>query len=471
MPNGQSSNAADFFSLLAAAQQQLDAGFAHLPPNTQPALNESAAAILQETATRLQDNFPYAHPLYAGQMLKPPHPIARAAYALAMSINPNNHALDGGRASSAMELEAVAALAKMFGLPQHLGHLTSGGTFANLEALWVAGQLHPDKTIAASTQAHYTHRRITSVLNLPFIAIQTDAHGRMDITALEQALATQNIGTVVATLGTTATGAVDPLDQLLALQQRYNFRIHVDAAYGGYFTLASNLSPETRAAFSAIPQADSIVIDPHKHGLQPYGCGAILFRDPTVGLLYKHDSPYTYFSSPDLHLGEISLECSRAGASAVGLWATQRLLPYTPTGEFARDLEASRQAAVSLHGRLASDSCFLTLTAPPQLDIVCWAISAPTLAASSNLAKAIFTAAAKLDLHLALATLPVGLFPSDAWPDHANHSETVTCLRSVLMKPEHLIWIDQIWQRLLSAASSEIPVNTSFAPTSESIRP
>src|SRR5471032_1180182 len=100
--------------------------------------------VLMETAARLADNFPYGHPLYAGQMLKPPHPIARAAYALAMSVNPNNHALDGGRASSAMELEAVAALAKMFGFPQHLGHLTSSGTIVNLEALWVAGQLHPD---------------------------------------------------------------------------------------------------------------------------------------------------------------------------------------------------------------------------------------------------------------------------------------------------------------------------------------
>jgi tyrosine decarboxylase / aspartate 1-decarboxylase len=454
-------NPADFFSRLADAQHRLDEGFSNLPRIPQPTLDENAAAILHEAATRLHDNYPYAHPLYAGQMLKPPHPIARAAYALAMSINPNNHALDGGRASSAMELEAVAALAKMFGLPQHLGHLASGGTFANLEALWVAGQLRPGKTIAASTQAHYTHSRITSVLNLPFAAIQTDAQGRMDITALEQALKTQNIGTVVATIGTTATGAVDPLDQILTLQHQYNFRIHVDAAYGGYFTLASNLSPETRAAFAAIPQADSIVIDPHKHGLQPYGCGAILFRDPTVGLLYKHDSPYTYFSSPDLHLGEISLECSRAGASAVALWATQRLLPYTPAGEFARNLEASRQAAINLHERLTSDQRILTLAHPPQLDIVCWSIAAPTPAESSSLAHNIFTAAAKLDLHLALVTLPLDLFPSTAWPDHANRSETVTCLRSVLMKPEHLPWLDQIWQRLDSAVSSQIPVNTS----------
>ena len=73
------------------------------------------AAVLEETAHRLGDNYPYFHPLYAGQMLKPPHPVARAAYALAMKINPNNHARDGGRASSAMEMEAVGEIAGMFG--------------------------------------------------------------------------------------------------------------------------------------------------------------------------------------------------------------------------------------------------------------------------------------------------------------------------------------------------------------------
>src|SRR4030095_12603892 len=113
---------------------------------------------------------------------------------------------------------------------------------------------------------------------------------------------------------------------------------HVDAAYGGYFVLAGNLEPRTRAAFARIPDADSIVIDPHKHGLQPYGCGCVLFRDPSVGRLYKHDSPYTYFSSDALHLGEISLECSRPGAAAVALWATHKLLPPVRGGAFAQGL-------------------------------------------------------------------------------------------------------------------------------------
>ena len=447
-----------FFELLAEAQRRLDDGYTGLPAKPTPSLGEAASAILNEVAVKLRDNYPYAHPLYAGQMLKPPHPIARAAYTLAMSVNPNNHALDGGRASSAMEIEAVAALAEMFHWPDHLGHLTSGGTFANLEALWVAGQLAPGKSIAASDQAHYTHSRISGVLGLPFITIPSDETGRIDLRALEALLQTRNIGTVVVTLGTTATGAVDPLDEILKLQQRHNFRIHVDAAYGGYFTLAANLSPETRAAFDAIPQADSIVIDPHKHGLQPYGCGCILFRDPAVGCFYKHDSPYTYFSSKDLHLGEISLECSRAGASAVALWATQQLLPYIPGGIFAQNLEFSRFAALELHRRLVASPHFVTPASSPKLDIVFWAVNSPNSQLSSALAQRIFDEAARRDLHLALAKLPTRLFPLGTWPQ-AEQTETVTCLRSVLMKPEHFPWIDQIWQRLDAAASTSMPSN------------
>ena len=86
---------------------------------------------------------------------------------------------------------------------------------------------------------------------------------------------------------------------------------------------------------------------------------AFFFRDASVGRFYKHDSPYTYFTSNELHLGEISLECSRAGASAVALWATQRLLPLTPGGDFALGLAASRDdssnvRAFTAHTRISS---------------------------------------------------------------------------------------------------------------------
>jgi tyrosine decarboxylase / aspartate 1-decarboxylase len=442
--------------LLAGAVPQLEAAFRHLPPQTAPApAFEEMAAVLSQVAERMSDNYPYFHPLYAGQMLKPPHPLARAAYALAMAINPNNHALDGGRASSRMEVEAVREIARMFDWTDYLGHLTSGGTFANLEALWIAGQLAPGKRVVASEQAHYTHGRISGVLGLPFSSVTADRAGCMDVAALESTLREGDVGTVVVTLGTTATGAVDPLHHVLALRSTYPFRVHVDAAYGGYFKLISTLGEEATRAFACVAQADSIVVDPHKHGLQPYGCGCILFRDPTVGRFYKHDSPYTYFTSNDLHLGEISLECSRAGASAVALWATQQLLPLITNGDFASGLRSSREAAVLLHKKICADSRFLSPFAP-QLDILVWAVRAATTASSSRLAEQIFTAAAHENLHLALAQLPSQFFPSGSWADQ-DQKGSVTCLRSVLMKPEHLGWLDAIWGRL-SQVTNEVLV-------------
>jgi tyrosine decarboxylase/aspartate 1-decarboxylase len=405
--------------------------------------------VLKEVAERLKDNYPYGDPLYAGQMLKPPHDVARRAYELALPINPNNHALDGGRASSAMEKEAVAALARMIGWDTQLGHLCGGGTMANLEALWIAGQLQPGKTVLASTQAHYTHQRIAGVLGLAFETIPCDRAGRMDVPALARRLAAGGVGTVVATMGTTATGAVDPLDAIVELRGRHDFRIHADAAYGGYFLLVNDLDAPTRRAFDRIAEAASVVIDPHKHGLQPYGCGCVLFRDPSVGRLYYHDSPYTYFTSTEMHLGEISLECSRPGAAAVALWATQRLFPLVPDGEFAKGLANGRAAALDLYERLRKDGRFVTGSAP-ELDILVWAPRAKRISEASALSQRIFDEAAGRHLHLALVTLPVHLIDLE---DMQRDRDTIICLRSVLMKPEHREWVDRIWA-ILDAATT-----------------
>jgi tyrosine decarboxylase/aspartate 1-decarboxylase len=443
----------DSLDILRQALGKLEAGFAKLPPNSAFAPEmASVADVLDAVAERLQDNYPYFHPLYAGQMLKPPHPVARLAYALAQWINPNNHALDGGRASSAMEIEAVSELARMFGWTKHLGHLTGGGTMANLEALWVAGQLAPGKAILVSEQAHYTHKRVSGVLQLKCEALPCDEHARMDLAALQERLSRDNVGTVVATMGTTATGSVDPLEEILELKKRYEFRVHCDAAYGGYFGLAVNLAPETRRAFDSLRDADSIVIDPHKHGLQPYGCGCVLFRDPGVSRLYKHDSPATYFSSKELHLGEISLECSRPGASAAALWATQRLLPLEKGGEFAKGLENCREAALDFYGKIAGDPRFIAAF-PPELDIVVFAPRAGSISQSSVLTRKIFDAAAKRNLHLAVAELPVQFFEGSLIGTKKDGA-WMTCLRSVLMKPEHREWLGRIWA-ILSEAVDE----------------
>ena len=433
------------------AVRKLDAGFAGLPEFSSNLPSEKQLAdVLNATADRLQDNYPYFHPLYAGQMLKPPHPVARLAYALAMWVNPNNHALDGGRATSAMEKEAVAEIAAMFGGRNFLGHLCGGGTMANLEALWVAGQLQPGKKILASEQAHYTHRRISGVLRLDFESVPADSLGRMDVEELKNHLGRGEVGTVVVTMGTTATGSVDPLPEILSLREKYGFRIHADAAYGGYFVMAQNLEAPAKAAFARMDEVDSIVVDPHKHGLQPYGCGCVLFRDPSVGRLYKHDSPYTYFTSTELHLGEISLECSRPGAAAAALWATQKLLPLVRGGEFVRGLERGRSAALALHRKLKANEQFVTAFVP-ELDILVFAPRATSVSEMCARSRLTFAAAATHGLHLAVAELPVSFLEPELDASVGRDRETLTYLRSVLMKPEHLDWVDRISEILTSS--------------------
>ncbi len=442
--------------LLRQMSERMQVGFGTMPEYERK-LDDSRqlSEVLQATALRMQDNFPYFHPLFAGQMQKPPHAVARLAYCLTLLLNPNNHSLDGGRASSAMEKEAVAEIAKMFGWSTHLGHLSGGGSIANLEALWVASRLHPGKAIAASDKAHYAHKRFCQLLGVPFISIPSDQLMRMDIDALTEILMNDTIGTVVATMGTTIVGSVDPLVEILQLGRQHGFRVHADAAYGGYFRLATDALDEHAAqAFKRLNEVDSIVLDPHKHGLQPYGCGCVLFKDPGVHEVYKHDSPATYFSSQELHLGEISLECSRPGAAAVALWTTQQLFPLIAGGEFARDLAKGHEAALALWEKLRNDKRFL-IWIKPELDILLWTARAPRTSECSKLAESMFGQAACQNLHLALAKVPAATIALAA--EGANEaleidSDEVSCLRSCLIKPEHLDWIENIWQILDNVA-------------------
>ena len=131
----------DLSEWLAQAVEQVERWQAGWGPfERHPSLAVDPAQLdagLTELTGRLNGNYPFFHPRYAGQMLKPPHPVAVVAYLAAMLINPNNHALDGGPPTAEMERDVVDQLAQMFRLPQHLGHLTTSGTIANLEALFV----------------------------------------------------------------------------------------------------------------------------------------------------------------------------------------------------------------------------------------------------------------------------------------------------------------------------------------------
>lgn len=444
----------------AAASLQLETGV----------IDEALAAL----ADRLRDNYPFHHPAYAGQMLKPPHPVAMMAYTLAMQINPNNHALDGGPATAALELEAVAALAGMLGFKEHLGHLTSSGTIANLEALWVARQLHPGKAVAVSSQAHYTHRRMLELLQLPLVEVPCDPYGRVDPHALSALHQVTPIGTVVLTAGTTAVGAIDPIDQVVAWAHAHGVRTHVDAAYGGFFSLLAQTEPPilSPAPWKALALVDSVVVDPHKHGLQPYGCGCVIFRDPHVAALYRHDSPYTYFSSDALHLGEISLECSRAGAAAAALWTTLRCFPLDANTGLGPVLKACRRAALAWAG-LIDASRHLHLVLPPELDIVTFfpvgaGWQASDISRETEQIFKLLMQDPQEPVYLATARLPQSLVAPRAPRVQWDEPEIVV-LRACLIKPEHEMVVPWLHARVERYASQ--PEDWGVIPTVTAGRP
>jgi glutamate/tyrosine decarboxylase-like PLP-dependent enzyme len=273
-----------------------------------------------------------------------------------------------------------------------------------------------------------------------------DADGRIDLDAVDELCRGDDVGTVVLTAGTTGTGTLDRIEQALELRERHGVRLHVDAAYGGFFSLLDDDLIDT-APFRAIAQCDSVVVDPHKHGLQPYGCGAVLFRDPSVGRLYKHDSPYTYFTSGDLHLGEISLECSRAGAAAAALWLTLRALDLAPI--LAAGVRAARAWAALIE---ASEE--FALHQPPELDILTYFPRAAT-ASEIDAASARILAAGMADADpVYLSTLWIDRAAFAArHPDVEADAAGVRVLRSVLMKPEHEPHVPWLHERVTRVAT------------------
>ncbi|MER5889409.1 aminotransferase class V-fold PLP-dependent enzyme [Streptomyces sp. NPDC001941] len=439
--------------------ERFGARFGPFEPHASHLVDDASfAPAFERFAKRLDDNYPFFHPSYAGQMVKPPHPAAVVGYVTAMLFNPNNHAAEGGPATTEMERECITALGAMFGLTEPLGHLTTSGTMANLEALYVARQTHPDRGVAYSAESHYTHERMCHVLGVEGHKVPVDGHGRMDLDALEALLATGRVGTVVVTTGTTGLGAVDPVHEVLPLARRHRARVHVDAAYGGFYALLGR-SEEPEGIdvrpWRAIAECDSVVVDPHKHGLQPYGCGAVLFNDPRAGRHFAHDSPYTYFTRAEVHLGEISLECSRAGAAAAGLWLTLQLLPLTRDG-FGAVLAACRRGALRWADLLAGSES-LELYQRPDLDIVNyvpvtrpWSLSAVDAASERLLHAGMY--ASEDPVFLSVLRADADAF-ARRHPGVVRDADAARVMRSVLIKPEAELHLDRLHARVEQLAA------------------
>jgi glutamate/tyrosine decarboxylase-like PLP-dependent enzyme len=177
----------------------------------------------------------------------------------------------------------------------------------------------------------------------------------------------------------------------------------------------------------------------------------VLFADPGVGSIFEHDSPYTYFTSDDVHPGEITLECSRAGASAAALWTTLKALPLTRDG-LGSHVAAARQAGLELAARIEADDR-MTLVVEPELDIVCAVARRPRASEVAAASEQAFTALAEDGWHVAKLRLD-SAWLRDRHPWIAADVGEVTAIRCCLIKKEHLEIVDALAEALGSALTS-----------------
>ncbi len=210
----------------------------------------------------------------------------------------------GSPGAVSIEDEVVNWLKKLFAFPDTaVGNLTSGGSIANLIALTAARDKHRIKgekiaksVVYLSPQVHHCIHKALRIIGLEDVIVHKlilDDYYRIDTEKLEQQIKvdlSQGLKPfcIIASAGTTDTGAVDPLNTLGDISQKYNTWFHIDGAYGGFFILIE----AKKALFKGIEKADSLVIDPHKGLFLPYGLGAVLIKDKEAVFKSHH-----YFAS------------------------------------------------------------------------------------------------------------------------------------------------------------------------------
>lgn len=334
---------------------------------------------------RYNKNTPFFHPRYSAQMLKDTSIPTIIGYLAFMMTNPNNHAYEGGPVTTEMEMEVTQMLMNMIGYKSGWGHLTSGGSLANTEALWAIRDYYKSGSVYFSEVSHYSWKRICNILRMPdYKEIEVDRNFRMDLNRLEDELRKDHALTVIANFGSTGTGSVDDLEGLLSLKGKYNFHLHVDAAYGGFLKCAimdedgsiipySDSLPISKFVYSQmikLSESDSITIDPHKQGLISYGAGAVMYKNEELRAIILNTAPYTYHLLDKPNIGMFSLEGSRPGAMAAACYLTYKVLPLNNSGVGEAGLK-SLKTSKEFYRRIQLSDLYDNLHTP-DIDLNCF---------------------------------------------------------------------------------------------------
>ena len=397
----------DFRALSAAALDRVAAYYDALPerPVVIPTTSAALRAELEEPLpqdpspwTGILDDFDdkivrysrhNAHPRMFGYVASPGTPITAVGSLLQSALNVNATAWRSGPAAAEVEHLTINWLKEILGYPKDaIGLFTSGGSMANFAALGAARSAKAPVNVVregvaavgrpmcayVSEEAHFSITKAAGMLGLGEANVRhvkTDANFRLDLADLDRLVAADRAADrlpfcVVASAGTTASGAIDPIADLVDFARRHDLWLHVDAAYGGPAALA------IPGVFAGIEQADSVALDPHKWLYLPMGCGCVLYRDPAAArAAFSHGAEYTRTIGLErdeaFAFWDYGPELSRP-FRALDLWL---LLKYAGARRLAEAI-GQNIACAKYFERLVQTSSDFEMLAPVELSIFCF---------------------------------------------------------------------------------------------------
>jgi aromatic-L-amino-acid decarboxylase len=348
---------------------------AHLPERPTPVVEvlDDAATILDESIAQPRPRF-FAFIGSSGLEVGAMGDLLAGTYDINLAVD--------ARAATMVEQQAVRWIGEFVGFPAQGGAFTSGGTISNVTALAAAReQALPGSrqtglgdgpvAVYCSQEVHYSVTRAVELLGIGsdrLRAIGIDGARRMRPDELEDAIdrdVTDGVTpiAVVATAGTTLTGAVDPIDEVAKVCARRGIWLHVDGAYG----LPAAAVGSREALFAGLDRADSCSIDAHKWLYLPKACGVVLVRGSgTLQAAFEHDQGYLPHQRHELHAVDITLEYSRP-FRALKAWLAFRA---HGAGQFRDAIERNLSQAELLFRRAEAAEDFEVTETSPQLSIV-----------------------------------------------------------------------------------------------------
>lgn len=278
--------------------------------------------LLKELLSKLQGDSTYSSGRIIGSMCTRPHAIARKVYVKFLEKNLGDSGLFPAVAE--LETETIKMLGSLLSNPKASGHIVTGGTEANLLALWAAKKLakKPKGEVIVPASAHFSFDKVADILSIKLVKVKLNDQFQVNVESVRKAVNPRTIA-VVGVAGTTGLGVVDPIDELSEIALDKNLYLHVDGAFGGFVLPFLNEMGYLTPSFDfSLQGVSSVTVDPHKMGLAPIPAGGIIYRNESLKKMVSWD--VSYLSGGETEQG--TLVGTRSGASAIAVWTVMKHL-------------------------------------------------------------------------------------------------------------------------------------------------